>query len=83
MFVELVCNCGASFQVEQSDNEDALWLLTNRFVEAHTVCGFVTDTKRDRTEQTTKYELKFKPRHRKFADGLEDEDDDDGGIDAD
>jgi hypothetical protein len=82
MFVELVCNCGASIQVERSDAEDALWLLATRFVEAHTICGFVTDINRDSTEQTTRYDLKFKPRNRKYADGIEeeDEDDDDGGF---
>ena len=48
MFVEMICTCGASMQMEQSENETALWLLSTRFVEAHTDCGFVSGINKDR-----------------------------------
>jgi hypothetical protein len=75
MFVELVCTCGASMQFEQSNNEDALWLLTNRFVESHTSCGFVNKLQSDSPDKTERYDLKFKRRPRLDAGYEEDEDD--------
>jgi len=52
MFVEMICTCGASMQMEQNENETALWLLSSRFVEAHTDCGFVSGINKDRPEET-------------------------------
>jgi hypothetical protein len=43
MNVEMSCGgCGGYFSISsESENEDSLWLLTNRFTNAHTACGFV------------------------------------------
>lgn len=65
MFVELVCGCGASFQLDGPDESNtATWLLTNRFSEAHVACGFMTPIAKDAPETTERYTLKFKPRPR-------------------
>jgi len=77
MFVEMICTCGASLQMEQNENETALWLLSSRCVEAHTDCGFVSGINKDRPEETTKYNINFKPRAKRYHLDDPDEDEDD------
>ena len=43
MYVEMACNCEASFTVDSDgDNNESLWTLAWRFANAHVHCGFVT-----------------------------------------
>ena len=65
MFAEMVCLCGATFQLDVEDDFPG-WFLTNRFAEAHVRCGFVTPAVRDTPEKTTKYDLKFKSKSRQL-----------------
>lgn len=71
MFVEMMCACGATLQVDGAD-DTATWLWANRFTEAHTECGFMTPVMRDEQEKTTRYELKFKTKERINHDDEED-----------
>jgi hypothetical protein len=63
MFVEMVCVCGASLQIDGDDDYPS-WLFASRFAEAHVKCGFITPIASDTPEKTNKYELKFKPKTR-------------------
>jgi hypothetical protein len=49
MFVELTCTCQAHFQMDAEDNDTAVWLLVNRFVNAHTSCSYMTSLETDET----------------------------------
>lgn len=43
MYVEMSCNCEASFVIDSDgDNNESLWTLAWRFANAHISCGFVT-----------------------------------------
>ena len=47
MFTEMNCgHCECFFQIE-SEEEDAVWLLVHRFLDAHTDCGFVATVNKD------------------------------------
>lgn len=61
MFAEMVCLCGATLQLDVDDDIPA-WLLTNRFVEAHVKCGFVSPLVSDTPKESKRYDLKFKPK---------------------
>lgn len=50
MFVEMTCGaCDAHFQVDAEDNDTAMWLLINRYVNAHVACGYMTAVETDNT----------------------------------
>lgn len=50
MFVELTCgSCDGHFQMDCEDNDTGVWLLINRFTNAHTVCGYMTPVETDET----------------------------------
>lgn len=61
MFAEMVCVCGATFQLDVDDDIPA-WLLVNRFAEAHVGCGYITPLSSDTPEKIVRYDLKFKPK---------------------
>ena len=43
MYVEMICNCEASFSIDSDgENSESVWHLTWRFANAHVRCGFVT-----------------------------------------
>jgi hypothetical protein len=42
MFVEMTCNCGASFQADNNETDTLLLMWAHAFVNAHTDCGFMT-----------------------------------------
>lgn len=47
MFTEMNCgSCESYFQID-SEEEDAVWLLVHRFMDAHVDCGFVNPTAGD------------------------------------
>ena len=56
MYIEMSCKCGAMINVD-GFNEGFTQLTTNRFLEAHIGCGFVTPIKNDVTERTTRREI--------------------------
>jgi len=50
MFVELNCGqCASSLSLE-ADDETAVWIITNRFANAHTSCGFVAPSQMSDSE---------------------------------
>jgi hypothetical protein len=57
MFFETMCSCSASLQLDVEGNEDAAWLLLNRFINAHTTCGFVSPLP-DNEFPTKKFNIK-------------------------
>jgi len=42
MFIEMTCNCSASFQADASDNDTLVMVWAQSFVNAHQSCGFMT-----------------------------------------
>lgn len=44
MYVEMNCGRCESFFHVDSEEEDAVWLLTHRFANAHAECGFMSVT---------------------------------------
>jgi hypothetical protein len=53
MYVAFACQCGASFEVDSYQEEEAntVWDMAQRFVESHTKCGFVSKaTLKDETK---------------------------------
>lgn len=40
-FIEMTCNCGASFQADLPDNDNLMLLWAQSFVAEHTPCGFM------------------------------------------
>jgi len=61
MYFEMSCSCSASINLDLGkDKEDAAWLLANRFVNAHAVCGFVSPLNEELPMSTKKYDIKIK-----------------------
>jgi hypothetical protein len=56
MYIEMSCKCGAIINVE-GFTEGFTQLTTNRFLEAHISCGFVTPIKNDGAERTTRRDI--------------------------
>jgi hypothetical protein len=42
MFIEMSCNCTASFQADVSESDTLLMVWAQSFVNAHNACGFMT-----------------------------------------
>jgi hypothetical protein len=61
MFIEMSCKCGALMQLEGL-NDTYTMLMTNRFVEAHVQCGFVTPVNTDQPQSTRRDTTAFKPK---------------------
>jgi hypothetical protein len=51
-FIEMSCNCSASFQADVSDagNESMVIMWAQQFVSAHGTCGFMNLVKTDKPE---------------------------------
>lgn len=60
MFVELSCKCGSVMQLD-GINESYTMLMTSRFAESHTDCGFVTPLNNDQPK-TTRRDVNIKPK---------------------
>jgi hypothetical protein len=43
MFAEMVCGkCESYFNADSDDDDAALWVMMNRFANAHVPCGYMT-----------------------------------------
>lgn len=51
MFVEMSCQCGATLQLD-GVNDTFTLLMSNRFANSHTACGYVTPLSDDTTKPT-------------------------------
>jgi hypothetical protein len=66
MFIEMSCNCEASFQVDVPDNDTLLLLWAQSFVNAHNECGFMTKPmQRDIEEKMKRYDVIYKEEREK------------------
>jgi hypothetical protein len=59
MLFDMVCSCGAAIQidVEPTEDDNSVWLLINRFVNAHVKCGFMTPLRTDKDPSTTSFNM--------------------------
>lgn len=57
MFIEMSCNCMASFQAEVEDADTLMLTWANSFVEAHRICGFMNPLNTDSPEKTKRYDV--------------------------
>ena len=61
MFIEMSCNCEASFQADAPDNDTLLFVWAHAFVNAHSECGFMTKPlQRDLEEKMKRYDVIYK-----------------------
>ena len=56
-FIEMTCNCSASFQADVDESETLIVMWAQSFVNAHHECGFMTKVNVDKPEKTRKYEF--------------------------
>ena len=58
-FIEMTCNCVASFQVDVSDaaNESLIIMWAQQFVSAHQQCGYMNPVRMDAPEKHRKFEF--------------------------
>ena len=59
MLFDMVCSCGSAIQisVEAGEDDNTVWLLINRFVNAHVKCGFMTEIKTESSMPTTSFNM--------------------------
>lgn len=57
----MVCKCMATLQVDGKGNEDATWLLINRFASAHVPCGYMSPVVEDKPEKTKRFNIPTLP----------------------
>jgi hypothetical protein len=57
MFIEMSCNCMASFQAEAEDADNLVLTWANSFVQAHRGCGFMNPLNTDSPEKTKRYDI--------------------------
>jgi hypothetical protein len=62
MFIEMSCQCGAAIQMD-GVNDTYTMLMSNRFANAHTVCGYMSSMTDEATK--TKRDSIIKPRIKK------------------
>lgn len=62
MQFDMVCVCGAGFQLDIMDDDNMLgaWLLIHRFTNAHVKCGFMTAPEIDIQRSSKQMEIKEK-----------------------
>jgi hypothetical protein len=66
MFIEMSCNCEASFQADAPDNDTLLLVWAQSFVNAHNACGFMTKPlSTDVEEKMKRYDLIYKEEREK------------------
>lgn len=65
MFFELGCSCEAVFQVEVEDRDEEIWLMAQRFINAHIECGYMNPVKQDTPEKTKRYNITLDKRDKK------------------
>jgi hypothetical protein len=59
MVVEMSCQCGASLVLEGVEDTFAM-LLTLRFADSHTSCGYMTPLKTEEPTKSVRHEINFK-----------------------
>jgi hypothetical protein len=59
MTFDLQCLCGALFHVTAEEMDDRLWLLIQRFTNAHVTCGFMTAVAEDKIVPTQQVSIKI------------------------
>jgi hypothetical protein len=65
MFIEMSCNCEASFQFECEDNDTLALVWAHSFVNAHTDCGFMTKGKSEAEEKFQRSDVIYKEEREK------------------
>ena len=61
MFIEMTCNCTASFQADAEENDTLVMVWAHSFVNAHKDCGYMTKAKPDDIEEKMKrYDVIYK-----------------------
>ena len=61
MFIEMSCQCGAAIQMD-GVNDTYTMLMSSRFANAHTVCGYMSPTA---DESKSKRDSVIKPKIKK------------------
>jgi hypothetical protein len=62
MYFDMICSCSASFHIElEVDSEEAVWLLVNRFINAHVECGFMTPIAEQSPTEKQQLNIKITP----------------------
>ena len=62
MFVEMTCNCGASFQMDVETSESTLMMFAHKFTTSHELCGYMAPTAQDISEKTKRYDITYRER---------------------
>lgn len=64
-FIEMSCNCEASFQADLDDSDNLMLLWAQSFVNAHKECGFMAPINTDLPEKTVRYDVMYKEQREK------------------
>ncbi|CAB4174836.1 hypothetical protein UFOVP965_84 [uncultured Caudovirales phage] len=66
MFIEMSCNCSASFQADIPETDTLLLVWAQSFVNAHNECGFMTKPIAvDVEEKLKRYDIIYKEKREK------------------
>jgi hypothetical protein len=66
MFIEMSCNCSASFQADVTESDTLLLVWAQSFVNAHNECGFMTKPLTQSVEEKMqRYDLIYKEEREK------------------
>lgn len=66
MFIEMSCNCSASFQADVTESDTLLLVWAQSFVNAHNECGFMTKPLMQSVEEKMqRYDLIYKEEREK------------------
>jgi hypothetical protein len=61
MFIEMSCNCSASFQADVTESDTLLLVWAQSFVNAHNECGYMTKPLTQSVEEKMqRYDLIYK-----------------------
>jgi hypothetical protein len=66
MFIEMSCNCEASFQIDTAENETLGLIWAQSFINAHNSCGYMTRPLAQEIEEKMKrYDVIYKEEREK------------------
>ena len=65
MFIEMSCNCSASFQADNDENDVLIMVWAQSFVNAHNACGFMTKPKLDVEEKMQRIDVIYQEEREK------------------
>ena len=61
MFIEMSCQCSASFQAEADESDTLVMVWAHAFVNAHQNCGFMTKpTVSEMEEKMKRYDVIYR-----------------------